>query len=258
MSKASNTHRGQRISSYYEVDGLSQRILDSFYGDDFVHGTLQFYYLIRARLRPHALVLDLGCGSGFAGVNSARDIRITDLTWIGLDIDMAIANNPQVDLKVLGKGEALPFRDNTFDLVFSDYVLEHVDDPIRVTMEVHRTLMPGGCFIFRTPNLYHYSMIASLLLPHKLKIRLAHLLRRKPNLVDPYPTRYQFNTRRTILKTLREVGFASIEVFSVEKEPSYLMFHWLPLLMGVCYERLVNRFEVLAGLRANIFAICQK
>jgi hypothetical protein len=44
-----------------------------------------------------------------------------------------------------------------------------------------------------------------------------------------------------------------MEFLMVEAEPSYLMFNTLAFLMGVAYERAVNRAEWLQGLRANIF-----
>jgi SAM-dependent methyltransferase len=45
---------------------------------------------------------------------------------------------------VLGVGETLPFKDNTFDAVISIAVLEHVKDPFRCAQEIARVLKPGG------------------------------------------------------------------------------------------------------------------
>jgi hypothetical protein len=44
----------------------------------------------------------------------------------------------------------------------------------------------------------------------------------------------------------------------VEAEPVYLRFFAPLFLLGVAYERLVNRFAPLAGLRANIFGRFRK
>lgn len=43
-------------------------------------------------------------------------------------------------------GLDLPFRDDCFDLVLSQAVLEHVVDPQRYVDEVFRVLRPGGTF----------------------------------------------------------------------------------------------------------------
>lgn len=45
---------------------------------------------------------------------------------------------------VLGVGEELPFRDNSFQAVISIAVLEHVKDPFRCASEIARVLKPGG------------------------------------------------------------------------------------------------------------------
>ncbi|BBM70634.1 class I SAM-dependent methyltransferase [Rhodothermus marinus] len=53
-----------------------------------------------------------------------------------------------------GMGEALPFESESFDLVIMDNVLDHCQDPVQVIAEIHRVLVPGGCFYFRQ-NIYH-------------------------------------------------------------------------------------------------------
>jgi SAM-dependent methyltransferase len=45
---------------------------------------------------------------------------------------------------IAGDGYALPFDDDTFDLVFSSNVLEHVEDPARFIDESVRVAKPGG------------------------------------------------------------------------------------------------------------------
>lgn len=48
--------------------------------------------------------------------------------------------------------EAQPFENASFDLVVSLDVMEHVNNPDRVLQEAHRTLKPGGQYIFTTPT----------------------------------------------------------------------------------------------------------
>ena len=53
-------------------------------------------------------------------------------------------------------GEALPFPDDSFDLVYSANVLEHTEDPERVFMESVRVLRPGGVLHMELPNYLSY------------------------------------------------------------------------------------------------------
>ncbi len=62
------------------------------------------------------------------------------------------ANNLPPDAIQPGVGEAMPFADDTFDLVYSCNVLEHVADPARVVAEALRVTKPGGFVQMVFPN----------------------------------------------------------------------------------------------------------
>jgi ubiquinone/menaquinone biosynthesis C-methylase UbiE len=51
-----------------------------------------------------------------------------------------------------GKGEKLPFDDDSFDCVTSFQTLEHVDDPYKVIIEMIRVTRVGGGIILRCPD----------------------------------------------------------------------------------------------------------
>lgn len=48
-----------------------------------------------------------------------------------------------------------PFGDAAFDLVVTEDVLEHIDDPVLALQEIQRTLKPGGCHVFTVPRVLH-------------------------------------------------------------------------------------------------------
>lgn len=83
------------------------------------------------------MVLDCGAGS--------RKFYYSNV------VNFEIARYPSTD--VLGVGEALPFKDNSFDAVISLAVLEHVKDPWRCVTEILRVLKPGGEIICCVPFL---------------------------------------------------------------------------------------------------------
>lgn len=66
------------------------------------------------------------------------------------------ANGLDPERIAAGTGEALPFPDETFDIVYSSYVLEHVNDPVKVLTESVRVLKPGGILQFEMPNHLSY------------------------------------------------------------------------------------------------------
>ena len=109
-------------------------------------------------------VLDLGCGGGFLAEEFAKDgFAVTGVDPAARSIEAArkhaVDNNLVIDYRI-GKGEALAFLDDSFDIVACCDVLEHVDDLQKVIREVARTLKPGGIFFYDTVNRTWLSKIA--------------------------------------------------------------------------------------------------
>jgi SAM-dependent methyltransferase len=69
-------------------------------------------------------------------------------------INVEIVPYPTTD--VIGASEYLPFADDTFDLVISVAVLEHVRDPFAAARELQRVLKPGGRIFAAVPFLQPY------------------------------------------------------------------------------------------------------
>lgn len=69
-----------------------------------------------------------------------------------LDYTTADLESPLADVKM--DVHHIPFEDNTFDVVFCNHVMEHVDDDIRAMSEIHRVLKPGGWAIIQSPQDY--------------------------------------------------------------------------------------------------------
>jgi len=103
-----------------------------------------------------ASVLDFGCGAGEL-VKAYRekgyqaygcDVGFKD----GLDV-AAMQNNGMIRLIDL-ESYRIPFDDDTFDLVVSDQVLEHVQDYSQALAEIRRILKPGGISLHFFPARY--------------------------------------------------------------------------------------------------------
>jgi demethylmenaquinone methyltransferase/2-methoxy-6-polyprenyl-1,4-benzoquinol methylase len=87
---------------------------------------------------PAGRVLDLGAGTGAANPD------LGDREIVALDpAPEMLALNP-AGARVVGKGEALPFADGTFDGVFSAYVFRNLDSVAATLDEIARVLRPNG------------------------------------------------------------------------------------------------------------------
>lgn len=88
-----------------------------------------------------------------------------------------------------GKGEAIPFPDGHFDIVYSSNVLEHVADPAQVLGESLRVLRPGGRLVFIVPNYGswwegHYGVLFPPHCPKWLFKPMMRAIGRDPAFVD--------------------------------------------------------------------------
>lgn len=69
-------------------------------------------------------------------------------------INLDIEKMPNID--VVGDGHFLPFKNDTFDAVILEAVLEHVKYPNKVISEVTRILKPGGWICVAVPFIQGY------------------------------------------------------------------------------------------------------
>lgn len=96
-------------------------------------------------------VLDIGCGYGgrtvwYADHCQPASIAAVEITEQVVDRCHAFARRrgrSDIDFRH-GFGEDLPFGDDSFDVVISYDVHEHVEDPARTFEEIARVLAPGG------------------------------------------------------------------------------------------------------------------
>ena len=153
----------------------------------------------------------------------------------------------------------MPFADQSFDACSSNYVLEHVENPVEHFKEVARVLRPGGVYCFRTPNLFHYVSMGACLMPHSMHLLLANRLRAlDPDAHDPYPTWFRSNTPGKLRKLCRAAELEPPSISMIEPEPSYGRAHALLFYPMMVYERTVNLSNVLSMFRITMLATVRK
>ena len=95
-----------------------------------------------------ASLLEIGCGMGSDLLQFARGGALCtgiDLTPRSVEITrhrFALYGNKGSFM--LADGERLPFKSDSFDVVYSNGVLHHTPDTAGAIREVHRVLQPGG------------------------------------------------------------------------------------------------------------------
>ena len=98
-------------------------------------------------------ILEIGCGTGpflqylIDQGHACLGIEL-DSKWLSVGRD----EFGKLPFMVM-QGEALGFESDSFDLVVSFDVLEHIPDTDKHLAEVRRVLKPGGAYLLQTPNM---------------------------------------------------------------------------------------------------------
>lgn len=102
------------------------------------------------------MVLDVGCGDGLF-MSILRDTLKDKKTTIwGVDYSeykLKKAREQGHKVKQCDLEKGLPFKDNTFDVIYAAELIEHLYDPDFFLEECNRVLKKGGVVVISTPNL---------------------------------------------------------------------------------------------------------
>ena len=216
----------------------------------------QWPNIVRRHLLQDVRVLEIGGGPVEWTTGMLRE-RAAEV--VGIDIDPLVRDNRLLDEAVVYDGGIFPFPDGRFDLAISRWVNEHLPDPGLHFHEVARVLAPGGLYLFRTVNLFHYKTIGAKLVPPRIQVPLVRwLAHMDADLHDPYPTYYRANTRRRIQALCKETGLRPLSIEMSESYPWYGKAFKALFILFMGYERLVNSSDRFEGLRHTMDCVLEK
>jgi len=128
---------------------------------DYMHSTFKFDNF------GGKLVLELGCGAGIDSAEFARNsasVVSTDFTQAAATSTQSLLREANLPERVIqADATFLPFKDETFDCVYSFGVLHHILDVDKAVLEINRVLKSGGQVMAMLYNkdslLYGYSIV---------------------------------------------------------------------------------------------------
>lgn len=111
------------------------------------------------------IVLDAACGTGYGSnmiASVAANVYGIDISQEAIDYAISNFGSRKNLSYVKGDITALPFPDNTFDVVVSFETIEHINEKMQCMFlsEIKRVLNPNGILIMSTPNKEIYTVQA--------------------------------------------------------------------------------------------------
>lgn len=202
--------------------------------------------------------LDAGCGRrslpGWRDDGRAA-LAASGARPFGCDADrLALHEREDSGPVCAGVLQRLPFRDASFELVTSNMVFEHLDDPERSVAELARVTVPGGRILVHTVNGRHYLAWIARATPHRfhewvvsrIEGRLAK---------DVYPTRYRANSVARLDALFARHGCRRIGGGEIAGLPLHVdrpVLFWFAIGLGLL-ERALARLPLLGRwLNANL------
>ena len=203
--------------------------------------------------------LDLGCGHQvFADWMTAEEQAILAKARlaVGVDLDLpALKAHKGLTDKIYADLTAIPLKDETFDVITANMVVEHLDQPEKVFSEVCRLLRGGGVFVFHTTNAANPFIRAAAKFPQNLKNSLVYFLERRKG-EDVFPTHYKVNRPQEVRAIAEQTGFQveDIELVSTSAVTQVLT----PVMpFELLFIRLLRR-PGLQHLRTNLICVLRK
>ena len=233
--------------------------LQSFIAPNLRYSQNIFEDILTKYCNPGNVWLDVGCGRQLlSSWRYQQEIELVSMTKsiVGIDYDYwSLTKHKTIKNRVRGDITKLPFPNDSFDLITSNMVFEHLDNPADQLIEISRVLKPEGKLIFHTPNTLGYSTIIAKVIPEAIKDKIIGLLSGRKE-EDVFPAFYRINSPSRITKLAKESGLKIVKISMICSSALLVIFPpivffellWIRLLMT----------GIMKPFRTNIIAILEK
>lgn len=112
------------------------------------------YYaaLVRRYSPAGGQLLEMGCGLGHLLGLLQDDYDCVGIDLIDYSIEQTLINAPKAKAFQMSADDLSAFPDNSFSAVVALHLVEHLPDPLHTIQQVNRILVPGGTWLFATPQ----------------------------------------------------------------------------------------------------------
>lgn len=145
----------ENLKRFYETSEKYLNMINYKTNPHRIEITRQYVNFVEKEAEGYQTILDLGCGPGLSSY------LLSEMSFIvtGLDISrkfLDVSRDKESDRLQLVQGDvcSLNFPDNSFDIVASHELIEHITDVDKALHEMQRVVEKGGKIIILAPNLF--------------------------------------------------------------------------------------------------------
>jgi len=192
-------------------------------------------------LKPADKVLEIGCGIGsvvFELSKQGYDISGSDIS--GEAIAYGLKKYGDIRLEVQA-AETLPYEDESFDVLLSFDLFEHIAQIDRHVREIRRVLRSGGAYLLQIPNKYSNAIFETL------KTKSLQWRRYHPSLHSSRQLRRRFAKHGFEIKFVK---MNPINAFTLKKLKKLGPIGWI--------IKHVNFHLVPLALQTNLYVVAHK
>ena len=163
---------------------------------------------------PDANILELGGGRWPSFRVSEMPENIKHYTVNDIDPNELAFNGPEYEKACFDvSGDSSAFKD-TYDVVFSRFLAEHVPDGPAMHRNVHNVLKPGGVAFHLIPTLYASPFIINRWFPERLSAALLKAFTPRREISPKFPAHYSacHGDTRKMRKLFNDIGYSKVEI----------------------------------------------
>ena len=186
------------------------------------------HILRHASERGDLNIIEAGCGRRWPYEIDGINFKLT-----GIDLDedaLKIRKNKlnDLDITILGDLRSVELAESSYDVIYSAFVLEHIDGAQVVLDNFLRWLRPGGLMILKFPDRDSVYGFITRITPFWFHVFYKKYIMRRQNAgkpgFPPYPTYHnKIISRRAFLEFAKENNLSILEEIGTGRLPRFQM-----------------------------------
>ncbi|NEO98899.1 MAG: class I SAM-dependent methyltransferase [Symploca sp. SIO2E9] len=193
-----------------------------------------------ALINKQIKILEIGSGTGSLLKyfhSRGYDIRGVEINKSRIEESKHLHGNLPLEIVT---SEILPFPDNSFDVVISFDVFEHIPDSDQHLQEVKRVLKPGGFYLLQTPNKLTNVIFETIRWRSFTKWQADHC---------------SLHSYWSILRRFRKNSFEEVSFYDISVVTEFFKIKVKNHLgkIGLFILRIINPDQLPLGLRTNFY-----